>query len=88
MAAERIPPLPQQPKPSGDATYKFERGFPTKDTAQRAQDDADYQRALIAYRFWYPTVSLEGFFNGLRQIGIADNQSLAIGSVTPRWVRW
>ncbi len=64
--------------------YTFERNFPTKDAAQRALDDADYQRAITAYRFWYPTVNNEGVFNGLRELGIADNQSVGIVAIQPR----
>jgi hypothetical protein len=79
MAAERIPPLPQQ-------LYKFERGFPTKDAAQRARDDADYQRAVTAYRFWYPTVSCEGIFNGNRALGLNDNEAMVIMLAGPRHV--
>jgi hypothetical protein len=41
----------------------FHGGFPPADAAQKARDDADYQRAMIAYRFWYPTISCEGIFN-------------------------
>jgi len=66
--------------------HTFEGGYPTKDTTQRARDDMDYQRAIVAYHFWYPTVSLEGFFNGNRQIGIADNQALPLAQCTPHWV--
>ena len=50
----------------GLAPYVFEQGFPGPGTSQRARDDADFQRAMIAYRFWYPTVSVEGIFNGKR----------------------
>jgi hypothetical protein len=39
---------------------------------------------LTAYRFWYPSVSIEGFFNGLRQVGIEDNRGLALLSAGPR----
>jgi hypothetical protein len=64
--------------------YKFERGFPAGDTDQRAREDADYQRAITAYRFWYPTVSCEGIFNGLRELGIQDNKAVSILSAGPR----
>jgi hypothetical protein len=37
--------------------YPFKDGYSTDSAAQTAQDDADYQRAVTAYRFWYPTVS-------------------------------
>jgi hypothetical protein len=42
--------------------------------------------ALTAYRFWYPPVSIEGFFNGFREAGIQDNQQLAILAAGPRFV--
>lgn len=52
-----------------DAAYVFEQGYPTPATSKSARDDADYQRAITAYRFWYPTVSVEGIFNGNREAG-------------------
>jgi hypothetical protein len=64
----------------------FERGFPTDGAAQRVRDDADFQRAVTAYRFWYPTVSVEGIFNGNRERGLADNESIGIASTGPRQV--
>jgi hypothetical protein len=66
--------------------YTFTGGFPLSDTSQRARDDADFQRAVIAYRFWYPTVSAEGIFNGIREVGIRDNESLMIQATGPRHV--
>jgi hypothetical protein len=50
----------------GSVTKRLE-GFPTTDEARKARDDGDYQQAMIAYRFWYPTVSCEGIFNGNRE---------------------
>jgi len=73
-------------KKAGKTLYTFERGFPTKGAAQRARDDAYYQRALTAYRFWYPTVSLEGVFNGYRKKGISENQSVGILACKPHHV--
>ncbi len=64
----------------------FERGFPTEGGAKQAREQALFQRAVTAYRFWYPTVSVEGIFNGNRQIGIADNDSIGIASTGPRQV--
>jgi hypothetical protein len=71
---------------AGQTDYRFERGFPTREATQQARDDADYQRALTAYRFWYPTVSIEGFFHGARLAGGHDNQKLFILSATPRFL--
>jgi hypothetical protein len=36
---------------------KFERGYPTPETVEKAYDDADLNRAVQAYRFFYPPVS-------------------------------
>jgi hypothetical protein len=64
--------------------YAFERGYPSADTSQRARDDADFQRAIIAYRFWYPTVSAEGIFNGARAAGIEDGKAISIAAAGPK----
>jgi uncharacterized protein (TIGR03066 family) len=62
----------------------FKGGFPPPGAAQKARDDADYQRAIMAYRFWYPTISCEGIFNGGRKMGINDNESMILLSAAPR----
>jgi hypothetical protein len=64
--------------------YAFERGYPTSDTTRRARDDADFQRAITAYRFWYPAVSVEGIFNGNREVGIRDGEKMGIAAAGPR----
>ncbi len=69
-----------------EALPVFERGFPTEEGARRIRQEAHFQRAVTAYRFWYPTVSVEGIFNGNREIGIADNESIGIASTGPRQV--
>jgi hypothetical protein len=38
--------------------YEFEGGFPTPETVARGYDDADLNRAVQAYRFFYPNVSV------------------------------
>ncbi len=69
-----------------DESYEFKAGFPTTETAATAHADAALQRAVTAYRFWYPTVSVEGIFNGNRSVGIADNEGFGIASTGPRQV--
>jgi hypothetical protein len=64
----------------------FDRGFPGEGAAARMRADAEFERAVVAYRFWYPTVSMEGIFNGNREIGLADNESFGIASTGPRQV--
>jgi len=67
-------------------TYPFNKGFPTEKASQRARDDAALQRAVVAYRFWYPTVSVEGIFNGNRSVGIEDGKQWGIAATGPRQV--
>jgi hypothetical protein len=69
-----------------EALPVFERGFPTDEGARRVRRETLFQRAVTAYRFWYPTVSVEGIFNGNREIGITDNESIGIASTGPRQV--
>jgi hypothetical protein len=64
----------------------FKGGFPPPDQAQKARDEAHYQRAVRAYRFWYATVSCEGIFNGAREKGVKDNESFLIMATGPRHV--
>jgi len=69
-----------------DPIYKFEQGYPAAGTSKQARDDADLQRAMVAYRFWYPTVSAEGILNGNRAVGIKDNEAIGIAAAGPRQV--
>jgi hypothetical protein len=69
---------------SGDAA--FEQGFPTASAAKTSQDDADFQRAVTAYRFWYPTVFCHGMVEGGRAAGVKDNTSFMIMACTPKQV--
>ncbi|OZI51995.1 DUF1254 domain-containing protein [Bordetella genomosp. 5] len=66
--------------------YRFERGYPTPATSQQVRADQLMQRALIAYRYWYPTVSMEGIFNGNRSAGIAEGRQWGIAATGPRQV--
>jgi hypothetical protein len=71
---------------SQNSGYTFAQNYPTADTAKKSYDEVDYQRALQAYRFWYPTVSAEGIFQGNRDIGIQDNVGGGISAAGPRQV--
>lgn len=66
--------------------YGFVGGYPRGNATARVADEADLQRAVTAYRFWYPTVSMEGIFTGNRSIGIADNTAVGIAACGPRQV--
>jgi hypothetical protein len=71
---------------STSSPYPFAGGYPTPEAAQAARDDADFQRAVTAYRFWYPTVSCEGIFHANRAQGLRDNEAIIILSAGPRQV--
>jgi hypothetical protein len=79
-------PKPPAAAPAGEASYAFSQGYPSTDAAKQAIDDTDYQRAVQAYRFWYPTVSNEGIFQGNRNIGIQDNLNGGYVAATPAQV--
>ncbi|MDI1462219.1 DUF1254 domain-containing protein [Catellatospora sp. KI3] len=66
--------------------YRFEHGYPDDATVARIRDDADLGRAVTAYRFWYPTVSAEGIFNGNREAGIEDGRTIGIAATGPKQV--
>lgn len=93
LAACQPPPPPIPPdEPDGTAgaatapatTYEFSNNFPTADAAARAREDADLQRAILAYRFWYPTVSAEAIFQANRDLGFVANESMPLFSAGPR----
>jgi hypothetical protein len=69
-------------KPSASA-HPFPAGFPAPEEARTARADADFQRAVTAYRFWYPTVSCEALFQGIRARGFEDGKSMQILSAQP-----
>src|SRR5262249_34834397 len=64
----------------------FRGGYPSAETAQTLRDEAALQRAVAAYRFWYPAVSCEGIFNGGRAVGVKDSTNILIMACTPRQV--
>lgn len=72
----------EQAAPS--SPYAFQGGFPTPEAAAASQDDTDLARAVTAYRFFYPTVSMEASFVGTRAAGAKDNVGAMILAGAPR----
>src|SRR5262245_44441004 len=58
--------------------YAFDHGFPTTDAMRQAYDDADLNRAIQAYKFFYPTVSGAAIIRGNEQIGVIPNKVFGI----------
>jgi hypothetical protein len=46
---------------------------PTPETVQRAYDEADLNRAIQAYRFFYPSVSIMATWKGNLRAGMVAN---------------
>jgi hypothetical protein len=61
-------------------------GFPAPDDVQRLYDEADLNRAVQAYRFFYPTVSGAALFKGNADVGIVDNKVFGVVDSKPRHV--
>jgi len=70
--------------PSLWAQDKPPAGFPAADEVRRAYDDADLNRAIQAYKFFYPTVAFSTGYANLRALGILENQHVAMLSGSPK----
>jgi hypothetical protein len=66
-----------------NSPYKFERGYPAPGTAERAYNDTDLGRAIEAYKYFYPTMSVETMFQDFSVTG-KPNQAAAKFSAGPR----
>ncbi len=55
-------------------TYAFDRGYPAGETSQRAYDQTDLERAIQAYKFFYPTVSGVAMIKGNEPVGLIPNK--------------
>src|ERR1700753_3728016 len=79
-------PKQTQATQSTDSGYSFDRGYPSGDTAQKAYDDVDLNRAVEAYRFFYPTVSGHAIIKGNEKIGILPNKVSGTLDSKPRHI--
>lgn len=66
--------------------YQFPNGYPTKETIQRAYDEADLFRAVQAYKFFYPTVSGEAIIDGNLKLGLIPNKNSGTLDSKPKHV--
>jgi hypothetical protein len=64
--------------------YRFEGGYPTDETVHRAYDDADLNRAVSAYRFFFPSVSIVAVWQGNLAAGMVPNKVFGILEGTPQ----
>ena len=65
---------------------RFEGGLPNEADAHQSLQATDGRRAVEAYRFFYPTVSMEAILRGTRAAGAVDNVSAPIVLAQPHHV--
>jgi hypothetical protein len=83
VSVRLTPDVQAQDKP---AAQKSPAGFPAPDEVQRLYDEADLNRAVQMYRFFYPTVSGAAIFKGNAEVGGVDNKVFGIIDTKPRHV--
>jgi hypothetical protein len=66
--------------------YHFTNGFPDPESIDDAYARSDLGRAVECYRFFYPTVAMEGLIQGTRAVGASDNEAFIILYAGPRHV--
>jgi hypothetical protein len=71
---------------TGGSPYQFVGSFPTPETVTRAYYDADLNRAVQSYRFFYPNVSVYGLLAGFEPLGAKYNQTAVVLEGLPRHV--
>jgi hypothetical protein len=69
---------------SAKSPYKFECGFPSAGTAEKAYDDADLRRAIEAYKFFYGTVATEAVMQQGHAAGVKVNEVGIVMATGPR----
>jgi hypothetical protein len=65
------------------SSYQFVNGYPTTQTIQQAYDEADLNRAIQCYRFFYPSVSILATWEGNITGGVVPNKIFAMLDGTP-----
>ena len=63
---------------------EFAGGYPTPETVRRAYDEADLNRAVQAYRFFYPSVSIMATWKGNLRAGMVANKVFGLLEGTPK----
>jgi hypothetical protein len=61
-------------------------GFPRPETLERTYNETDLDRAVQAYRFFYPTVSGMALWKGNLKLGAVPNEAFGVLDTQPRHV--
>ncbi|MBV8106920.1 MAG: DUF1254 domain-containing protein [Hyphomicrobiales bacterium] len=68
------------------APVGFPGGFPSAELAQRLYDEADLNRAIEAYKFFYPNISMAGLAAPIEEIAPIENKAFFIVVASPKQV--
>ena len=79
-------PISVAPANAQTAPAEFPGGFPTPETAQRLYDEADLNRAIQTYKFFYPSISMAGLVAPFEKFGPVDNKAFFILSGSPKQI--
>ncbi|WP_246697073.1 DUF1254 domain-containing protein [Rhizobium sp. WYCCWR 11146] len=66
--------------------YKFTGGYPTPETVEKVYNELDLNRAIHAYRFFYPTVSSAAIYEEMIRVGAKPNQTFGFLETMPKHV--
>ena len=86
LGACHQPAAPAGGESRDSSGYVFSGGYPTPETIRKAYDDADLNRAIQAYRFFYATVSGEAIIRGNSAVGVVVNKVFGKLDTKPRHV--
>src|ERR1700748_713684 len=75
--------LSENVKTGTSTEYQFTDGYPDATTIKKAYDEADLNRAIQTYRFFYPSVSIMATWEGNLANGVVPNNVCAILDSTP-----
>jgi hypothetical protein len=78
--------LAPSPANAQTAPTEFARGFPTYETIERLCDEADLNRAIQTYKFFYPSISMTGFADGFEKFSPVNNKTFFILSAAPNQI--
>lgn len=70
----------------GDDGTEFVGGYPSPEAVQRYRDDVDLNRAIQAYRLFFPSVSGLAIFKGNNVIGIEENRVFGTLETQPKHI--
>jgi hypothetical protein len=85
LDSQTLGPAPS-PANAQTASPEFPGGLPTSETIERLYDEADLNRAIQTYKFFYPNISIAGLAAGFEKFGPVNNKKFFILSGAPNQI--